>query len=101
MKKLLSVTFFTGLLTLTRMLSGFIIAKVVAIYIGPSGMAMLGQLQTVITVLNGISTSPAGNGVVRYTAKYYKNGYDDCVPWWRASKANANYYRYYYTCNSN
>ncbi|AWJ98878.1 O-antigen translocase [Escherichia coli] len=85
MKKLLSVTFFTGLLTLTRMLSGFIIAKVVAIYIGPSGMAMLGQLQTVITVLNGISTSPAGNGVVRYTAKYYKNGYDDCVPWWRAS----------------
>lgn len=85
MKRLLSVTFFTAILTLTRMLSGFIVAKVVAVYVGPSGMAVLGQIQTVMTTLNGLATSPAGNGVVRYTAQYHKEGYKACAPWWRAS----------------
>jgi PST family polysaccharide transporter len=85
MKKLLSVTFFTGLLTLSRMMAGFVVAKVVAVYIGPSGMAMLGQMQNVMTAFNGLVTSPAGNGIVRFTAQYQKNGYIACVPWWRAS----------------
>lgn len=85
MKRLLSVTFFTALLTMSRMLSGFIVAKVVAVYIGPSGMAMLGQVQNVMVALNGLATSPAGSGVVRYTAQYNKDGYKACIPWWRAS----------------
>ncbi|WP_455425040.1 O-antigen translocase [Dryocola sp. LX212] len=85
MKKLLSVTFFSALLTLCRMFSGFIVAKVVAVYIGPSGMSMLGQIQNVMTMLNGLVTSPAGNGVVRYTAQYNKDGYIACSPWWKAS----------------
>lgn len=32
MRRLLSVTFFSGLLTLLRMGSGFIVAKVIAVY---------------------------------------------------------------------
>ncbi|HIH6830085.1 TPA: O-antigen flippase, partial [Enterobacter hormaechei] len=43
MKKLLSVTFFTGLLTLSRMMAGFLISKVIAVYTGTTGMALLGQ----------------------------------------------------------
>ncbi|KFF61918.1 O-antigen translocase [Pectobacterium sp. CHL-2024] len=85
MKKLLSVTFFSGLLTLARMGSGFIIAKVVAIYTGPAGMAMLGQIQSMIVSLNGIVNAPVGSGLVRYTAEYEKQGIDACSPWWKAS----------------
>lgn len=85
MRKLLTVTAFTAMLTLLRMAAGFLVAKVVAIYAGPSGLAMLGQMQSLVTSLNGLVGSPAGSGLVRYTAENYNNGYDSCAPWWRAS----------------
>ncbi|WP_420065398.1 O-antigen translocase [Pectobacterium colocasium] len=85
MKKLLSVTFFSGLLTLAKMGSGFIIAKVVAIYTGPSGMAMLGQIQSIVASLNGIVNAPVSSGIVRYTAEFEKEGMERCAPWWKAS----------------
>lgn len=84
MRKLLSVTMFTGLLTLARMGAGFLIAKIVAIYTGPTGMAMLGQLQSMITALNGVATSPVGNGIVRYTSQNIESGLDNCSQWWKA-----------------
>lgn len=68
-----------------RMASGFVIAKVVAIYTGPSGIAMLGQVQSLVSALNGIVAAPAGNGVVRYTAEYQATGFDGCAPWWKAA----------------
>lgn len=85
MKRLLKVTAFTGLLTLLRMSSGFVIAKVVAMYTGPTGMAMLGQVQSLVASMNGIINAPAGNGVVRFTAEHHAQGFSACSPWWRAS----------------
>jgi PST family polysaccharide transporter len=84
-KKLLSVTMFSALLTLLRIGSGFIVAKVVAVYTGPSGMAMLGQLQSLVTALTGVVAAPVGNGLVRYTAEHQLAGFEACAPWWRAS----------------
>lgn len=85
MKRLLKVTAMTGLLTLLRMAMGFVIAKVVAIYTGPTGMAMLGQVQSMVGSLNGIINAPAGSGVVRFTAEYKEQGFDACATWWRAA----------------
>ncbi|EOX4427608.1 O-antigen translocase [Vibrio alginolyticus] len=85
MKRLLKVTAMTGLLTLLRMGVGFVVAKVVAVYTGPTGMAMLGQVQSMVTSLTGIINAPATAGVVRYTAEHSEYGYEACVPWWRAS----------------
>ena len=85
MRRLLKVTAMTGLLTLLRMAMGFVIAKVVAIYTGPTGMAMLGQVQSMVGSLNGIINAPAGSGVVRFTAEYKEQGFDACAPWWRAA----------------
>ena len=85
MKRLLKVISMTGLLTLFKMTMGFIIVKVVAIYAGPTGMAMLGQVQSMVSSLNGIISAPAGSGVVRFTAENKENGFSACTPWWRAS----------------
>ncbi|WP_370978197.1 O-antigen translocase [Enterobacter ludwigii] len=85
MKKLLSVTFFTGLLTLSRMMAGFLISKFIAVYTGTTGMALLGQAQNLITMLNGIVNAPTSNAVVRYTSENCDEGYTACAPWWRAS----------------
>ncbi|MCU8031120.1 O-antigen translocase [Shewanella sp. SM73] len=85
MKRLLKVTAMTGLLTLFKMLLGFIIAKVIAVYTGPSGLAMLGQVQSMVNSLNGIVNAPVGAGVVRYTAENHSKGFEECAPWWSAS----------------
>lgn len=85
MKRLLKVTALSGLLTLLKMLMGFVIAKVIAIYTGPTGMAMLGQVQSIINGFNGVVNAPAGNGVVRFTAEKHNDGFDNCSPWWRAA----------------
>ncbi|MFB2679532.1 O-antigen translocase [Shewanella mangrovisoli] len=85
MKRLLKVTAMTALLTLLRMVMGFVIAKVVAIYTGPTGLAMLGQVQSLVGSLNGIINAPVGSGVVRYTAENKEQGFEACGPWWRAA----------------
>lgn len=84
MKSFLKVTISSALLTLLRIGSGFIVAKAVAVYAGPGGMAMLGQLQNMIAALNGVVTAPVGNGLIRYTAEHHANGIEACAPWWRA-----------------
>lgn len=85
MKRLLKVTAMTGLLTLLKMAMGFVIAKVVAIYTGPTGMAMLGQVQSMVGSLNGVINAPVGSGIVRYTAEKREQGFEACAPWWRAA----------------
>lgn len=85
MRRLLKVTAMTGLLTLLKMAMGFVIAKVVAIYTGPTGMAMLGQVQSMVSSLNGVINAPVGSGIVRYTAEKKEQGFEACAPWWRAA----------------
>lgn len=85
MKKLLKVTSLTALLTLCRMLAGFIVAKVVAVQTGPTGIAMLGQIQGFVSVVTGIANAPLGNGIVSYTAEKQQDGLEECAVWWRAS----------------
>lgn len=85
MRRLLKVTAMTGLLTLLKMAMGFVIAKVVAIYTGPTGIAMLGQVQSMVSSLNGVINAPVGSGIVRYTAEKKELGFEACAPWWRAA----------------
>ncbi|EMQ2211340.1 O70 family O-antigen flippase [Escherichia coli] len=85
MSKLLKVTASAGVLTLAKMAMGFAISKIIAIYTGPSGMALLGQIQGAVTVFTGIANAPVSNGIVRYTSEQSKNGIHACSRWWRAS----------------
>lgn len=48
----------------------FLISKFIAVYTGTTGMALLGQAQNLITMLNGIVNAPTSNAVVRYTSEY-------------------------------
>ncbi|AVL19483.1 TPA: O-antigen translocase [Enterobacter cloacae] len=84
MKKLLGITAMSGVMTLVKIGIGFIIAKLIALYTGPTGMALLGQLQSLVTGVNGIANAPTGTGIVKYTAENY-DSYEKCSPWWRAS----------------
>ncbi|HGC2885645.1 TPA: O-antigen translocase, partial [Escherichia coli] len=67
-----------------KMVMGFAISKIVAVYAGTSGVALLGQMQSVILSLNGIINSPVGNGVIKFTSEN-SHDFEKCSPYWRAS----------------
>lgn len=85
MKSIIQVIASTGVLTFCRMMIGLVIAKTIAVYAGPSGVAILGQMQNLALIFNGVVTAPVANPVVRYTAENIDRGYEACAPWWSAS----------------
>ncbi len=68
--KLLKTSFLSGISTLIKILGGFIVNKVVAVYIGPSGLAMIGQFQNLIQIVSTLADGAIYNGVVKYIAEY-------------------------------
>ncbi len=68
--KLLKTSFFTALSTFIKLVSGFVVGKIIAIYIGPNGIALLGQLQNFITIAQHLSCGAITAGVVKYTSEY-------------------------------
>lgn len=54
----------------TRVLSAFVLNKVLAISVGPTGYAVIGQFQNVFGLLSAFTANAFSNGVVKYTAQY-------------------------------
>ncbi len=67
---LIKTSILTAISTLIKVASAFVINKVIATYIGPSGLALVGQLQNVIEVLVTFSNGAISQGIVKYTAEY-------------------------------
>lgn len=55
--------------TLVRMFAGMISVKVVAVIIGPAGIALLGQLNNFNTILLGIANGGINTGITKYVAE--------------------------------
>lgn len=56
--------------TLVRMLTGLVSVKIVASIIGPSGVALLGQLNNFSSILLGVANGGINNGITKYVAEY-------------------------------
>jgi PST family polysaccharide transporter len=67
---LIKTSFYSGISTLIKILSSFIINKFISIYIGPAGLAMMGNFQNFINILSSLATGSINNGVIKYTAEY-------------------------------
>ena len=52
---------------------GLITSKILAVFVGPSGMALVGNLRNFLTSLENISSLGFQNGIVKYTAENEKN----------------------------
>lgn len=69
----IKVSFFTGILTLLRMLTGFISIKVVSVLIGPSGVALLGQLNSFSSISLSIASLGINSGVTKLVSEHQNN----------------------------
>ncbi len=67
---LIKTSVLTAISTIITVISGFVINKVIALYIGPSGLAVVGQLQNFMTIVTTFSNGAITSGIVKYTAEY-------------------------------
>ena len=67
---LIKTSLYTSISTAITFISGFIVIKVVAVKIGPSGMAYVGQYQNTLSIFAMLSTFAILSGVVKYLAAY-------------------------------
>ncbi|AXT54026.1 O-antigen translocase [Aquimarina sp. BL5] len=55
------------------MITGVISLKVIAIFLGPEGLALMGNLRNVLTSIQSVGTLGLYNGVVKYIAEFKSN----------------------------
>ncbi len=72
---LAKTVFLSSLSTGMKFLSSLVINKVIAIYIGPAGIALIGQFQNFLGIVTTIGNGAINSGVTKYVAEY--NGVDD------------------------
>lgn len=70
---LIKTSILSAISTVIRIITGFIIVKVVSVYIGPSGLALVGQMQNFTGMISNIASAGVHSGVVKYTAEYRDN----------------------------
>jgi len=73
-KPLFKATSLNGISILIKILIGFITSKIIAIFVGPSGMALVGNLRNFLTSTEAFATLGFENGVVKYVAEHKKDG---------------------------
>lgn len=69
---LIKTSILSFIATAVRLLSGLIINKAIALYIGPSGLAAIGQFQNFLQLTMVTSQGAINAGVTKYTAEYGK-----------------------------
>lgn len=67
---LVKISFYNGLGTFVKMFSGVVSIKVVASIVGPSGMALLGQLTNFTTIIQSLAGGGITTGVTRYVSEH-------------------------------
>lgn len=69
-KDLLKVFTLSGVSTIVKMVTGVIRTKIVAILIGPSGIALVGQMRDSVSMFSVIGNGGITQGVTKYIAEF-------------------------------
>ncbi|WP_456400378.1 O-antigen translocase [Persephonella sp.] len=69
---LLKTSLLTSISTFVKIIAGFIINKTLAVYGGPSGLAIFGQFRDFLAIVSNTSNGAISNGITKYVAEYKK-----------------------------
>lgn len=69
-----------------KLLVGLFLNKILAVYVGPAGYAVIGQYQNAVTMLTGFASGAINNGVVKYTAEYNGEPHKQISIWQTATR---------------
>lgn len=83
---LIKTSLLSAVSTIIRIIGGFVINKVIAVYIGPSGLAFIGQFQNFIALVMNMSGSAFSTAITKYTAEHHDDENDKHRLWSAALK---------------
>lgn len=66
----LKTSLLSAISTFIKLASNLVINKVIAIYIGPAGVALIGQFQNFLNVVTTLGNGAITSGVTKYVAEY-------------------------------
>ena len=78
---LLKTSVLNGIAVLIRTATLFILNKILAVYVGPSGYAVIGQFQNFIQIVTTFAGGAINNAVIKYTAEYYDDKNKQRIGW--------------------
>lgn len=67
---LIKTSVLSAIATIIQVISGFIVTKVIAVYVGPAGLAIIGQLQNFINLVLLASGDFFKTAITKYTAQF-------------------------------
>ncbi|WP_288364832.1 O-antigen translocase [uncultured Acinetobacter sp.] len=70
---LLKTSVLNGVAVLIKTATMFILNKILAVYVGPAGYAIIGQFQNFIQMITTFAGSAINTAVIKYTAEYYED----------------------------
>lgn len=68
----LKTSLLSGLSTVIKLLSGLVVNKIVAVYIGPTGIALIGQFQNFLSIITTFGNGAISSGVTKYVAEFHE-----------------------------
>lgn len=83
---LFKTSILNGIAVFIKMVTMFVLNKILAIYVGPSGYAVIGQFQNFIQVVTMFTGTAINNGIVKYTAEYKDDRFKQQQIWHSATK---------------
>lgn len=83
---ILKTSMLSGVSTIIRIISSIIITKMVALFAGPAGLAVIGQLQNIINVAMLITGDFLKTATTKFTAEYQDNNQEKYKLWSSALK---------------
>ena len=81
---LLKTSVLNGIAVLVKTATMFILNKILAVYVGPSGYAAIGQFQNFIQMVTSFAGGAINTAVVKYTAEYGDNPNEQRKIWQNA-----------------
>jgi O-antigen/teichoic acid export membrane protein len=67
--KLIKTSIYSAVITLVRLSSGFIVSKIIAIFTGPAGVALIGAFANFISITLTFANGAINTGVIKYTSE--------------------------------
>lgn len=76
----------SGIAFILKMVGGFFTNKIVAVYVGPSGLTLIAQFQSFVVLAVNFSGNVFSTAITKYTAEYYSDSEKRNSLWSAASK---------------
>ena len=94
---LLKTSVLNGVAVLIKTATMFILNKILAVYVGPSGYAAIGQFQNFIQMVTTFAGAAVNTAVVKYTAEYHEDENKQKVVWQTAVSV-VSIFSFIFTC---